>query len=187
MQRRAYAARATFAVVMAVKTRFFVATFVITLLLDQITKIWIVQNFFYGEIFVVLPGFFDLTHVRNPGGAFSFLADAPVLGRKIFFIGTSAVAIVLLIVLFRRLEPDARLASLALGAILGGAVGNLTDRLVYGEVIDFLDVHLTRGYTWPTFNVADSAIVVGIGILMVEVFFGEEEPSPDSASSETAD
>ena len=74
-----------------------------------------------------------------------------------------------------------------LGAIMGGALGNLIDRLVHGEVIDFLDIHLYGGYTWPTFNVADSAIVIGVTILMIEVFFFDQPGAePDDDSSELA-
>lgn len=155
---------------MAVKTRFFLGMFIVALVSDQLTKIWIVQYVHYGEILVVIPGLLDITHVRNPGGAFSFLANAPVLGRITFFIGATVVAIGLLVIFFRRLESSVRFAAFALGGILGGAVGNLIDRLVYGEVIDFIDVHLWGGYTWPTFNLADSFIVVGIVLLVIDIF-----------------
>ena len=107
--------------------------------LDQLTKYWIIGAFHYGERQSVIPGLFELTHVRNPGGAFSFFADGPFFERMLFFVGMTCVAIVLLLVFFRRLEPQARLTSTALGGILGGALGNLLDRLVHGEVIDFLD------------------------------------------------
>ena len=171
---------------MATKTRLFLASLLITLPLDQITKRWIISEFHYGERLRVIDGLFDLTHVRNAGGAFSMFASAPATQRMIFFVGTTLVAIALLIVFFRRLEPEARLASVALGCILGGALGNLIDRLAYGEVIDFLDVHLWGGYTWPTFNLADSFIVTGVAILMIEIFLtdeGENEAPPISAES----
>jgi signal peptidase II len=170
------------------KIRFFLPTFVVTLLIDQLTKIWIVERFSYGELLPVIPGFFNLTHVRNPGGAFSFLATMPGEIRHAFFLGTGVLAIGLLTVFLRRLEPDEWLAATAIGGVLGGAIGNLTDRIVHGEVIDFLDFRLIGGYIWPTFNMADCWIVVGVGILMLEMFFepeaeegleGEEE---DSAS-----
>ena len=136
----------------------------------------------------VLPGFFDLTHVRNPGGDFSFFASGPAEQRMIFFIGSTLLAIVLLVVFLWRLEPEVRLSAFALGIIFGGALGNLIDRLSYGEVIDFLDFHLWGGYTWPTFNLADSAIVVGVAILMLEIFLADGEPeapvSADSGSGE---
>jgi signal peptidase II len=168
---------------MATKTKIFFAALLITLPLDQLTKRWIIGEFHYGERMPVIAGFFDLTHVRNPGGAFSMFADGPPEQRMIFFIGTTLIAIALLITFFRRLEPDAGLSALALGSILGGAVGNLIDRLAYGEVIDFLDVHLWGGYTWPTFNLADSFIVTGVAILMVEIFFFEEEPGEPAVAT----
>ena len=162
---------------MAAKTRLFLSIFVITLLLDQLTKVWIVSEFHYSERWVLIPGLLDFTYVRNPGGAFSFLAGAPTFQRMTFFLGTTTLAIVLLLFFFRRLPEDARLSAVALGAILGGAVGNMIDRILYSEVIDFIDVHLWGGYTWPTFNLADSFIVVGVGVLILETFFGAEESS----------
>jgi signal peptidase II len=149
----------------------FLLPLAIILPLDQITKTAIVKLFYYGERVSVIPGFFELTHVRNPGGAFSFFADGPAEIRMTFFIGSTVVALVLLVMFLRRLEPDAALSAMALGSIMGGALGNLIDRLVYGEVIDLLMFHLTASYTWPTFNVADSAIVVGVAILMLEIVF----------------
>jgi signal peptidase II len=82
------------------------------------------------------------------------------------------IAIGVLVAFYRRLEPDARLSAAALGTILGGAVGNLIDRLAYGEVVDFLDFHI-GAYTWPTFNVADMCIVVGVGVLVLEIFIAD--------------
>lgn len=162
------------------KLRFFLPTFVVTLLIDQLTKIWIVERFSYGELMPVIPGFFNLTHVRNPGGAFSFLATMPSEFRHAFFLGTGVLAIGLLTVFFRRLAPGEWLAATAIGGVLGGAIGNLTDRLVYGEVIDFLDFRLIGGYVWPTFNMADCWIVVGVGVLMLEMLF-ESEEDPQAA------
>jgi len=137
------------------------------------------EHFYYGEHLEVIPGLFDLTYVRNPGGAFSFFARGPEEVRLAFFIGTGVVAISLLLVLYRRLEPKALLAGAALGTILGGALGNLTDRVLHGEVIDFLDFHVA-GYTWPTFNVADSCIVIGVTFLIFEIFM---TPEPEPATS----
>jgi len=167
---------------MTPKTKWFLAAFAVAFPVDQITKYWIIATFHYGERHVVLPGLFDLTHVRNPGGAFSFFADGPVAWRMTFFIGTTTLALILLIVFLMRHESEARLSPLALGAIMGGALGNLVDRIVHGEVIDFLDVHLWGGYTWPTFNVADCAIVIGVALMMIEVFFaGEGEVQGDGS------
>jgi len=169
---------------MSTKMKWFLAALAVALPLDQITKYWIIARFHYGEVHEVVPGFFDLTHVRNPGGAFSFFAHGPSEWRMAFFVGTTSIALVLLVIFLIRHEQEARLSPLALGAIMGGALGNLIDRLVHGEVIDFLDIHLYGGYTWPTFNVADSAIVIGVTILMIEVFFFDQpgaEPDDDSS------
>jgi signal peptidase II len=107
----------------------------------------------------------------------------------VFFIGTTMIAIAMLLYFFRQLDSEERLPAVALGIVLGGAVGNLTDRILYGEVIDFLDVHLWGGYVWPTFNVGDSAIVIGVGLLIIEIFLaGDEEngvPEPSSTSGES--
>lgn len=165
--------------------KFFIPTFLVTLVIDQITKIEIVDRFSYGERLVVIQGFFNLTHVRNPGGAFSFLATLSPEIRQTFFLGTGALAIVLLLVFLRRLEPGEWLAATAIGGVLGGAIGNLTDRIVYGEVIDFLDFRLIGGYIWPTFNMADCWIVVGVGILMVQMYF-EEDPDAEPNDADGA-
>ncbi len=160
---------------MSPKLRVFVISLVIVLPLDQATKQWIVEKIHYADRIEIIPGLFDLTHVRNAGGAFSFFADGPHEQRMVFFIGTTLIAIVLLLVFYRNLESEEVLPATALGVVLGGALGNLTDRLRYGEVVDFLDVHLWGGYTWPTFNVADSAIVIGVTLLVLEIFLNREK------------
>ncbi len=154
------------------KFLYFALAFGLTYPLDQITKWLVVARFEYGERLVVIPDFFNLTHVRNPGGAFSVFATLPEALRQVFFLGTGMLAIVLLLLFLSRLDHHERLTATAIGSVLGGAIGNLTDRLVYGEVIDFLDFRLWGGYVWPTFNLADCWIVVGVAILMLETFLG---------------
>ena len=171
---------------MSVKYKWFGVAFVLGFFVDQASKYWIIGRLHYGERMWVIPGYFELTHVRNPGGMFSFMADASVEVRMILFVGAAILAIFLLLLFLARHPADERLVPMALGMILAGAVGNLLDRLIHGEVIDFLNVHLMNGYVWPSFNVADSLIVVGTIILMFEVFMGEapsseqeeEEPLP---------
>jgi signal peptidase II len=163
---------------MSPKLRYFLPLFVVCLALDQISKQLIIRNFHYGERMVLIPDRFNLTHVRNPGGAFSFFADGPVEIRMFFFIGMALVAVVLLIVFMVRLESSARLSPLALGMILGGALGNLTDRLVRGQVTDFLDLHW-HSYHWPAFNVADSFITVGVCVLVLHSFVSSP-PDPSA-------
>jgi signal peptidase II len=167
------------------KLKLFLPVFAVTFAIDQWTKSWILARFSYGEEQVVIPGFFNLTHVRNPGGAFSFLATLPGELRQVFFLGTGLLAIVLLLVFLRRIEARDWIAATAIGGVLGGAIGNLMDRVRHGEVVDFLDFRLIGGYIWPTFNMADCWIVVGVALLMIQMFF-EPEPEP-AAESESGD
>ena len=168
---------------MTKRSKWFLVAFLASFPLDQITKYAILANFYYGERLVLIPGVFDLTYVRNPGGAFSFFASGAYEWRMLFFVGSTVLSVILLLVFLFRHDPNARLSPMALGLIMGGAIGNLADRLIHGEVIDFLDVHLWGGYTWPTFNVADSTIVVGVALMIIEVFFFDTGDS--SAESET--
>ena len=145
------------------------------ILLDQLTKTLVIDKIQYGDRIPVIDGFFYLSHVRNTGAAFGILADAPEPLRFWFFMGVSAVAVAILISFFRKLAPGDRFSALSLGLILGGAIGNLIDRIRLGEVVDFLHFKLWRGYSWPDFNVADSCIVVGVAFLMVELLAHEGE------------
>lgn len=135
------------------------------MLLDQATKAWIISTMRIYDSFVVIEGFFSITHVRNPGAAFGFLAGAPPLFRHIFFLAITVAAIALILHYLRvsRIEEPSLVSALAL--ILAGAVGNLIDRIRFGEVVDFLDVYI-GSHHWPAFNVADSAITVGAVVLM---------------------
>lgn len=130
--------------------------------LDQLTKWLIQQVLVFGQSIPVLP-FFNLVLVYNPGAAFSFLSSAPGWQRPLF-IGIALAASAVIIYLLRKHAHD-RLFCFALSLILGGAVGNLIDRLWLGAVVDFLDVH-GFGYHWPAFNLADSAISLGAGLLI---------------------
>ncbi len=133
--------------------------------LDQATKYAIAGTLAFGERIAVLPGFFDLTLVYNRGAAFSFLADAAGWQRW-FFIALGALAAVFIVWLLRR-HGEQRLFALALALILGGAIGNVIDRIVHGHVVDFVLLHW-RGLHWPAFNVADSAITVGAALLVFD-------------------
>jgi signal peptidase II len=122
--------------------------------------------------------------VRNRGAAFSLFSEAPAPVRLTLFIGITLVAIALIVSFYRRLAPGDRLSALSLGMILGGAVGNLIDRVARGEVVDFLHFRLWGGYEWPDFNLADSAIVVGVAFLVVELLATEGETRTDPAGVE---
>ncbi|MBU4372052.1 MAG: signal peptidase II [Proteobacteria bacterium] len=143
----------------------FLAITFLVVLLDQATKAWILATLRLHEGFPVIDGFFSIVHVRNPGAAFGFLAGAPPLFRSIFFLAVTVAAIALILHYLRvsRIEEPPLVSALAL--ILGGAVGNLIDRIRFGEVVDFLDVYI-GSHHWPAFNVADSAITVGAVVLM---------------------
>jgi len=136
------------------------------LVLDQLSKLVVIRSLGLGQSVPVIPGLFNLVYVQNPGAAFGFLASLPEGVRSPFFILISVTAAVLIIMYHARHLRSQVLPSLALGMILGGAIGNLIDRLRYGMVIDFLDFYLDR-YHWPAFNVADSAISVGVGLMVL--------------------
>jgi signal peptidase II len=136
------------------------------LVVDQITKAWVVQRFRIGERLQVVPGWFDLTLVYNPGAAFSFLASAGGWQRGFFIaIGLAASGFILWLLVR---HGSQRLFGFALAMILGGAVGNVIDRVFRGEVVDFLLVHWQDRWYFPAFNVADSAITVGAVLLIVD-------------------
>jgi signal peptidase II len=139
---------------------FFLLSFIV-LALDQATKYFIIGRFGLFETVNILP-FFSIVYVRNTGSAFGMLKS---LGN-VFFIVTAAVAIVVVAFLIVR-DGENRLG---LSLILGGAAGNVTDRLAHGFVVDFLDLH-AGGLHWPAFNVADAALTAGIFLLLVRSFF----------------
>ncbi|WP_151445605.1 signal peptidase II [Lacisediminimonas profundi] len=136
----------------------------IVALLDQLTKITIVQMFSYGESRTIT-GFFNLVLAYNKGAAFSFLAGQDGWQRWLFT-GIAAAAVVFILYLLRR-NAAQRLFCMALALILGGAIGNLIDRVIYGHVIDFLDFHV-GGWHWPAFNVADAGICVGAALFILD-------------------
>lgn len=140
------------------------------LILDQVTKIVVDRAMELYQSIPVIDGLFSITYLRNKGAAFSFLADFHY--RLPFFILISLAAILVIAVAFRRLRDDQRLAALSLSLIFAGALGNLIDRVRLGEVIDFLDVYW-KTHHWPAFNVADSAICVGVALLAVDMLLEE--------------
>ena len=170
---------------MATKYRIGLTVFFISLVLDILTKYLVSSNLSYSDRIPVIEGFFYLTHVRNTGAAFGLFQDAPVAIRLTFFVGISIVAIGIIIQFFYKLAPGDRLSAFALGLILGGAVGNLIDRIRLLEVIDFLHFVLWGGYVWPDFNLADSWIVVGVSLLVLELLASEGEERAGVESGES--
>ena len=146
------------------------------LFLDQWTKSLVVQKLPLYQRVEVIQGFFNLTHVRNTGGAFGvFGGEKGGLG-SILFVIVSFVAIGAIIFLFLKIKENEKTLALSFSLILSGAAGNLIDRLRYGEVVDFIDFHLSTSH-WPAFNVADSAICIGIGLMALELLKGDRGKS----------
>jgi signal peptidase II len=141
----------------------------LVILVDRLTKAWIEAHIKIGHTIVVIPRVFRLSHVLNTGAAFSMFEStkSPLFVRNLL-VGFSVAAIVLVLVLLWKLGRSFTLTSVALALILGGAIGNLYDRILYKHVVDFLEVHIVH-YHWPDFNVADSAIVVGACLLLIEI------------------
>lgn len=160
----------------------------VIVVLDQATKLAVVRDLAMYARVAVIPGFFDLTYVRNTGAAFSLMADQPAAFRVPFFLLVSSAAALALLWFIRSTPRDDRVTLVAAALVLGGAVGNLIDRVLYGSVIDFLLVYV-REWHWPAFNVADSAITVGVAVLMIRSLAGDgsgrEEPSPVSTEAST--
>lgn len=138
---------------------------VLTVVLDQASKLAIDSHMQLFQSIAVIP-YFNLTYVHNTGAAFSFLSEAGGWQRW-FFAGLAAVISIMIAVWLTRLKKQEVLLAVALSLVLGGAIGNLIDRLAYGYVIDFLDVYV-NGWHWPAFNIADSAITLGVVLMLAE-------------------
>lgn len=131
---------------------------------DQVTK-WMITRTLVLHQQIPVTGFFNITHVLNPGGAFGMFAGSSPLVRQFFFLFVSTLVSVALIWFYTRTAPTHRVLSMGLAAIFGGAVGNLIDRFRFGKVVDFLDFYIGNWH-WPAFNVADSAICVGMAVFL---------------------
>ena len=142
----------------------------LVVILDQMTKLLILKNLPLYHSITVIPGFFNITHIHNPGGAFGFLAHQPSSVRNFLFILLSSFAVCFIFYFYKNTNRTHPLLASGFALILGGAIGNLIDRIRFGEVVDFLDVYV-RNYHWPAFNVADSAITVGVTIFIFHLLF----------------
>ena len=142
------------------------------LALDRFTKWIIARDIALHDSIQVIPGFFRLTHVQNSGAAFGLFADSPSQWKIAVLVLFSIVALVIVSMLLWRNSHSMSTTGLGLSLILGGALGNLWDRLINGRVVDFL-LFYVGDHQWPAFNVADSAIVVGAGLLVIEILFSK--------------
>ena len=137
--------------------------------LDLLTKNIVLESLRFAERVTVIPGYFDWTHVYNTGAAFSFLAGESGWQRW-FFAGIAVVVSLVLVVWLKRLKSHETLLAVGLALVLGGALGNLYDRVVLGHVVDFILVHWQNTHYFPAFNLADSAITVGAVLLALDMF-----------------
>lgn len=140
------------------------------IVLDQLSKFYIQKTMKLHQAIKVIDGLFDITYVLNKGAAFSFLADKPAAFTAPFFIIISVVAIGIIGFLFYKTEKDDYVSLIAFALLLAGSIGNLIDRIRHGAVTDFLDFYIQQ-YHWPAFNVADSAITIGISLLFFSLIF----------------
>lgn len=172
----------------AVKNKYIVLTTIFTfvVILDVITKAFIISTMMLHESFAVIGGFFNITYVRNPGAAFGFLADASPMFRSIFFLSVTIVVIVMILYYVIKSKDEEMLGIYALSLIVSGASGNLIDRVRFGEVIDFIDLYIGPHH-WPAFNVADSAISVGAALLLLEVFMQKKATPHKPGKTKKAD
>jgi signal peptidase II len=137
---------------------------------DQIVKLYVHTHFHLGESVAVIPNFFNLTYVRNFGAAFGFLAESHPSFRELFFLSMPPIALIIILGILRGVKDSDTKQIIALSCIFGGAIGNYIDRIRFRYVIDFLDFHLYGRWSWPAFNIADMAIVGGVGLLLLLMF-----------------
>src|SRR5262252_10313100 len=150
------------------KFHLLIAVFVV--LLDRMTKLAVARNISLHDSIQIIPDFFRITHVENRGAAFGLFADSPSEWKIAMLVLFSLVALVIVCALLWKNSHAMTSTGVGLALILGGALGNLWDRLVSGHVVDFLLFYIGQ-YQWPAFNIADSAIVVGAGLLVFEILF----------------
>ena len=158
-----------------------IATAGFVVVLDFITKAYISSTMLLHESFVVIGGFFNITYIRNPGAAFGFLADAAPAFRSSFFLCVTLAVIIMILYYISKSTMGELLETFALSLIVSGAVGNLIDRVRFGEVVDFIDVYI-GSHHWPAFNVADSAISVGAVLLILQLL-GQKKKQDSPASA----
>lgn len=150
----------------------------LVLAFDQITKFLVTKHFALNQSLVVLPGWLNLTYIHNPGAAFGFMSDMEGIVRIPFFVAVTVAAGFMVYAYHRLMPPEKGFARVSLGLIWGGALGNFVDRLLYGKVVDFLEVKFVQ---FPVFNVADSCITVGITFLVIEYLIVDRLRKPEAA------
>ena len=149
------------------------------IVLDQYTKFMVTLHIPLNYSVQVVEGFFNLTHIRNSGVAFGLFADQQYEYKALMFITISTIAIMAILVIFHQNQKSKKLVQMGLILIFSGAIGNLIDRTLHGEVIDFVDF-VFKGYHFPAFNIADSCITIGVSLMVIDLFFDTTEPDSNS-------
>ena len=162
--------------------KYFLLIAVLVLMLDRIAKWVIASNIALHDSLVVIPGFFRLTHVENTGAAFGLFAESAAQWKVGALVTFSVLALIVVSALLWRNGHSLSTTTIALSLILGGAMGNLWDRMMSGHVVDFLDFYV-GSYHWPAFNIADSAIVIGAVLLVAEIVFAKSAGETVKSSS----
>lgn len=162
--------------------KYFVVIAIIVLLLDRLAKWAVASNIALHDSVVVIPGFFRLTHVQNTGAAFGLFADSSAQWKVGALVSFSVLALIVVSALLWKNSNSLSTTTIGLSLILGGAMGNLWDRMVSGRVVDFLDFYV-GSYHWPAFNIADTAIVIGAILLISEIFFAKSAAETVKTSS----
>ncbi len=152
------------------------------ILIDQWTKFLVTIHIPLYFSVRVIDNFFNITHIRNPGVAFGLFANQESEYKVLFFIIISAIAIVAILIIFHQTPNNRRMVRTGLTLILSGAVGNLMDRIIHKEVIDFIDFYYQK-FHWPAFNVADSCITIGVALMILDLFWHHSEANAVSKSS----
>jgi len=168
------------------RQRYFLITALI-FVLDHLTKVlvssWLEEG---SSSYEVVPGYVRLAHVHNSGIAFGFFADFQSVFKPYVLAAMAVVAVIVVILYSARMPSQRTLLQVALAVTLGGILGNFTDRLLHGFVVDFIELHWQDAYHWPTFNVADSAITIGIGLLLIDTIKNPERDEEPRRETETA-
>lgn len=166
---------------------------------DQASKMYVHTHFRVNEVLTVIPRFFNVTHVQNPGAAFGFLANAPELFRELFFLSMPPIALLIILAIMRGVAERDRWTIVSLSMVFGGAIGNYIDRLRFRYVVDFIDFTFVldpdpmnyKKWSYPAFNIADIAIVCGVAILLFLEFTRKEDStevtSSDGSTNSSAD
>ena len=161
---------------------FYLLIALVVVVLDRWTKHLVAQRIPLYRHIQIIPGFFSLTHTENTGAAFSLFANSTGPWKTGFLIAFSVIALVVISILLWKNHHAHVVSGIGLSLIMGGALGNLWDRLLHGGVVDFLLLYVKR-YQWPVFNLADSAIVVGAGLLVIEILFAKSSPHDEARIS----